>query len=93
MSDLQPIANPRVGDTVAFQGRGGSWGIIESANNYGGFYVRWYYGKDDCGDDIRELSSVKPRDLVAIPAEAFARWRACSAWTSKQSAIAREVFP
>lgn len=93
MTDLQPIVNPKPGDTVAFQGRGGSWGIIEAANNYGGFYVRWYYGKDVAGEDICERSSVKPHDLVAIPSEVFARYRACAAWTPEQAAIAREVFP
>lgn len=76
----------KVGDAVRFGEPNGSYGLIESENHYGGYYVRWYYGKDVKGEDMTALSSVRPNQLVKISMEEFNRVRNRRGWGDEESA-------
>lgn len=80
----------KVNDTVMFGEPNGSFGIIESENHYGGFYVRWYYGKDVKGEYMTAFSSCKPDQLMEIDRELFLEYRECRGFDSTQHTKIKE---
>ena len=55
------------GDFVKFDAPTGSIGRIEEVNHYGAYYVRWTFGRDVKGEEIKSsLSTCTDRELVPI---------------------------
>ena len=75
------------GDAVKFRYLHGSVGRIESANHYGGFYVRWNFGRDVKGESIKSLSSVRADELVEIPQELYDQYVRHRAWSDAQKEV------
>lgn len=86
MSELLPVGTP-----VRYRDPNGSWGKIEAHNHYGGYYVRWNYGRDVKGEPITDLCSIQPREVEQIPQELYDRYVAQRAWSEEQHAIEREL--
>lgn len=59
------------GDYVKFGYPHGSTGQIESANHYGGFYVKWVYGRDSFGEIVSAIGSYKENELMLISYEEY----------------------
>jgi hypothetical protein len=71
---------------------GGSLGLIESENHYGGYYVRWNYGVDVRGEAITSLSSVRPSMLMPIDGTLYRQYVACRAWSKEQKPILEKIL-
>jgi hypothetical protein len=72
----------KTGDPVKFNHVNGSRGRIEAERSYGGFYVRWYYGRDVKGEHMTALSSVHEEDLVLITEEELTSYSEREGWGS-----------
>ncbi len=63
-------------DYVKFNAPTGSIGKIEALNHYGGYYVRWTFGRDVRGEEIKSsLSSCEDRELISISKEIYLKAR------------------
>lgn len=83
----------KIGDTVQYNEAHGSLGIIESASHYDAntYSVRWYYGKDIKGEDVRALSAVHKHNLRPVERELFERYRAMRCFSAEQAMLLREL--
>lgn len=62
----------QVGDPVKFNAPTGSIGKVEALNHYGGYYVRWTFGRDVAGEEMTSsLSSCKENELLPITEEIY----------------------
>lgn len=78
------------GTPVRYRDPNGSWGMVEGENHFGGYRVRWNYGKDVNGKAITSLDNVRLERLRPIDPELYARYINCRAWTPEQKLIEQE---
>lgn len=73
MSDTRVF---KEGDYVKFNAPTGSIGRIEALNHYGGYYVRWTFGRDVKGEEMSSsLSSCTDRELLPISKDIYEKAR------------------
>jgi len=80
------------GTPVMFRSRNGSMGTIIKPNHYGGYYVRWNYGKDVKGEAMGETSSCRPEELIAIDTKLYAEYVACRGFSEEQNPIREKIL-
>lgn len=80
------------GQAVRFNASSGSWGRVEKANHYGGYYVRWCYGLDAKGEPWTALSSVRPTEITPLDEATATEYFKCRCFSEEQEAIRKRVF-
>jgi len=80
------------GKAVRYGDVNGSWGRIDSANHYGGYYVRWNYGLDVKGEPVTAMSSVRPNEMLPLDEEVAKKYFNCRCFSDEQHAIKESYF-